>query len=499
MEKTIFEVRHISKAFPGVKALDDVDVVFKKGETHALVGMNGSGKSTLMKIMTGVYHPDAGDLFLDGEPIRFHSVQESRRAGISLVYQELSLVPTLTVAENIFLGHMPMRHGMISYKEAIRTAKSALERLGLQIDPNRLVEELTVAEKQMVEIAKALSVDTKLLLLDEPTAVLTKTEIEKLFQLMEQIKSQGITIIYISHRLEEVFQVCDRVTVLRDGHRIGTKEIAALTPQSLITMMIGYTLQDLFPKRIKSSSDRRVMEVEGLYSRRLRDVSFYLKEREILGIYGVAGSGQKELAEALFGIDTRGVRFGRYRIGGEDVRISSPVQAVEKGLAYVPEERKLDGLMLSLDVRQNIVIPFVDRLAGTAGRMQEAKEASITKELADRLGIKAAGMSTVVSTLSGGNQQKIVMAKWIGRGSDILLCFEPTRGIDVAAKASVYQALEEMREKGAAVIIISSELPEVMGMSERMYIMRKGRSVGVYTQEQYDESKLIACAAGLEV
>lgn len=498
MSETILEVRNISKGFPGVKALDDFSAVFMKGETHALVGMNGSGKSTLLKIITGVYHQDVGEIILDGEIVQFHSVQDSRSVGISQVYQEMSLVPALTVSENIFLGHMPMKHGLVSYREAVRKAKSLLERLGMEIDPTVPVEELTVAEKQMVEIAKALSMDTKLLLLDEPTAVLTKIEIENLFQLIRQIKSQGITIIYISHRLEEVFEICDRVTVLRDGKLIGTEEMSSLTPQRLIEMMIGHTQQDLFPALEMGVSEQRVIDVDGLCNHKLKDISFYLRKKEILGIYGVVGSGQKELAEALFGIDANELKVKKYEVNGREVRINSPVQAVEMGLAYIPEERKLDGLMLSLDVRQNALVTFIERFAGFMGRMNGAEEKNKTKELIGRLRIKVTDDTKTVNTLSGGNQQKIVIAKWLGRSSDILLCFEPTRGIDMAAKAQVYEALEEMRRGGTSVVIISSELPEVMGMTERMYIMRKGKFIGEFKREQYDEEKIIACAAGLE-
>lgn len=499
MPQEILEVKEVCKTFPGVKALDHLSVTFYKGETHALVGMNGSGKSTLLKIITGVYHQDSGDVILDGKKTAFHSVLESRAAGISLVYQELSLIPALTVAENIYLGHMPMKHGMISQKEARKAAGKLLERLGISIDPQETVENLTVAQKQMVEIAKALSVETKILLLDEPTAVLTKFEIENLFRLIEQIKAQGITIIYISHRLEEIFEISDRVTVLRDGKHIGTEQIEGLSHQELIRMMIGHTLNDLFPQLETSSCEKRKMDVEGLTNRRLKDITFHLKEKEILGIYGVVGSGQKELAEALFGLNVQELKIEKYQISGKDVKIRSAIQAVEQGIAYIPEERKLDGLMLSLTIRQNILIPFIERLTGVLGMVNRKKERDTSDQLMERLKVKAPDGETIVNNLSGGNQQKIVIAKWLGRGSDILICFEPTRGIDVAAKKQVYEALEEIRRAGASVIIITSELSEVMGMSERMYIMRKGRFVGEILKEQYDEERIIACASGLNV
>ncbi len=499
MSDVVLLAENISKAFPGVKALDKVDFELRKGEIHALCGMNGSGKSTLLKIITGNEFKDEGKIYIDGQETNFQVVMDSKKAGINMVYQELSLVPYLSVAENILLGNMPRKNGLINYKLATQKAVGILNRLGLDINTHKLVEELSVAEKQMVEIAKALSQDTKILLLDEPSAVLTTVELKGLFKIIRQIKEQGVTVVYISHRLEEVFEIADRVTILKDGIQVGVRNISEITVNELISMMIGRSMNEFYPDIQSFNADRPVMEVVNLNNYKLKDISFYVNEKEIVGIYGVVGSGQKELTEALFGVDTKELKIEKYRIGGQDVDIKNPISAIRHGLAYIPEERKLDGIAIGLSIRENSVLPFIKKICGKLGLIKKQTENQMVGELVEKLSIKCPSADVIVNNLSGGNQQKVVIAKWLGKGSDIFICFEPTRGIDVDAKAQVYKVLEELKRSGASVIIISSELSEVLGMSERLYIMRKGEFSGELKREEYKEELILGMVAGLEV
>lgn len=499
MGKCILSAKKITKCFPGVKALDNVDFELQEGEIHALCGMNGCGKSTLLKIITGNEKQDKGKIFVNGEETNFHTVIDSKKAGINMVYQELSLVPYLSVAENILLGNMPKKNGLISYKEALRKSKELLERLGLYINPSQLVEELSVAEKQMVEIAKALSQDTKILLLDEPSAVLTATELKGLFKIIQQIKEQGVTVVYISHRLEEVFEIADRITILRDGKNIDVCNVKDITVNELISMIIGRSMEDFYPEIQNFKSKMRAMEVVNLNNYRLKDISFHINEREIVGIYGVVGSGQKELAEALFGVDIKELNIDSYKINGKNAHIKNPIDAIKNGLAFIPEERKQDGVAVDLSIKQNIVLPFIKRVCNKLGLINTKIEDENVEKLMKKLSIKAHNSDVLVNNLSGGNQQKVVVAKWLGRNSNILICFEPTRGIDVDAKAQVYNVLEDLKRAGASIILISSELSEVIGMTERLYIMRKGEFKGELTREEYQEERILGMVAGLEV
>ena len=497
--KYTLEVRNIRKQFPGVLALDDVSMGFEKGKIHALVGMNGSGKSTLLKAITGNHKADSGQILMDGKEVVFNSVNDSKEAGIAMVYQELSLVPLLSVAENIYLGKMPAKGFLISQKEARAKAKEILDSLELDIDPRTPVEDLSVAQKQMVEIAKALSNDTKLLLLDEPSAVLTTVEIEGLFKIIRRIKEHGVTVVYISHRLEEIFEIADEVSVLRDGKVIGERHVEGLEVGELIQMMVGRKMDDLFPELQFTDSENIVMEVQNMRSPVLHDIDFKVKEREIVGIYGVVGSGQKELSEALFGVDTTELRYDKYEIEGKPAKIKSPIAAIKRGLAYIPEERKQDGIAVGLSIRSNIVAPYIDDVCNKAGIINSVKENEIVDDLMQKLSVKAPNAEVLLNNLSGGNQQKVVIAKWLGKGSKVYICFEPTRGIDVDAKLQVYNALEQMRREGASVIIISSELSEVLGMCERVYLMRKGGFVAEVERDEFSEDKILATVAGLEV
>ncbi|RKL61612.1 sugar ABC transporter ATP-binding protein [Thermoanaerobacteraceae bacterium SP2] len=496
---TILTIKNISKSFPGVKALDNVNVDFYEGEVHALVGMNGSGKSTLLKIITGALKPDSGEILVNGKVIKIHNVLDSRKLGISLVYQELSLVPYLSVAENIFLGHLPQNGVVIDFKMAKRKSRELLNEIGMEIDPDITVESLTMAEKQMVEIAKALSINAKILLLDEPSAVLSEVELEKLFRLIRTLKNKGVTIVYISHRLEEVFEIADRVTVLRDGSVVDTKDIKEIQPSDLIRMMIGRTLSELFPEVKNLNSNKKILKIKNLKNDKLSDINIDLDEGEIIGIFGAAGSGQKELAEALFGLNTKNLTFEEYTINNKSVNIKSPDKAIKHGLAYIPEERKEDGLMLGLSIRENIVITFLDKITKMFGWIVKVNENKKVTELIKNLEIKTPSPEVIVKKLSGGNQQKVVIAKWLGKDSRIFICFEPTRGIDVNAKFQVYDALEKMRRSGASVIIISSELSEVMGMSDRIYVLKKGKIVAAFKRDEFDEELILSKAIGVGV
>jgi len=499
MGKCVLSVENITKSFPGVTALDNVNFELQQGEIHGLCGMNGSGKSTLLKIITGNEKQDNGKIFVDGNETNFHTVLDSKKAGINMVYQELSLVPYLSVAENILLGNMPKKNGFISYKEAIKRSREILERLGLHINPTKIVEELSVAEKQMVEIAKALSGDTKILLLDEPSAVLTTSEIKSLFKIIKQIKEQGVTVVYISHRLDEVFEICDRVTILRDGKNVGVYNIGDIDVNELVSLMIGRSLVDFYPEIKSYGSENNAMEVINLNNYRLKDISFHVKEREIIGIYGVVGSGQKELTEALFGIDTKELKIDSYKINGKETCIKNPICAIKNGLAFIPDERKQDGIAVSLSIKHNAVLPFLRKVCNKVGFIKKQTENEKVNDLMKKLSIKASNSDVLVNNLSGGNQQKVVIAKWLGKNSNIFICFEPTRGIDVDAKAQVYKVLGDLRESGASVILISSELSEVIGMTERLYIMRKGEFIGELKREEYQEEKIVSLASGLEV
>ncbi len=499
MGKCVLSAENITKCFPGVQALDNVDFELREGEIHALCGMNGSGKSTMLKIITGNEKQDEGKIYVDGEETNFHTVLDSKKAGINMVYQELSLVPYLSVAENILLGSMPKKNGLISYKEAVKKSKEILERLGLSINTNKIVEELSVAEKQMVEIAKALSQDTKILLLDEPSAVLTTIELKSLFKIIRQIKEQGVTVVYISHRLEEVFEIADRITVLRDGKKVGVCDVKDTTVNGLISLMIGRSMADFYPQIKLLKTQTPVMEVTNLNNYRLKDISFHVNKGEIVGIYGVVGSGQRELTEALFGVDTKELKIDSYKIKGKEVSIKNPVDAIKHGLAYIPEERKLDGIAVQLSIKHNIVMPFIKDVCYKLGLINRSKEAKSVDELIKKLSVKAYSTDVVVNNLSGGNQQKVVIAKWLGRNSDVFICFEPTRGIDVDAKAQVYNVLEDLKRSGASVLLISSELSEVIGMTERLYIMRKGEINGEIRREEYQEERILGMVAGLEV
>ena len=496
----VLSVKDINKSFPGVQALENVSIDFEAGEVHGLVGMNGSGKSTLMKIITGVLRPDSGEILFNGKREQIRDINDSRRLGISIIFQEMSLVPSLSVAENIFLGHLPGSsfRSIIDWKAVKRKAQDLLEKLNVDIRPEDYIEDLSIAQRQMVEIAKALSINAQVILMDEPSAVLTLAELKTLFQLIRSLKNQGVSVIYISHRLEEVFEIADRASILRDGRLIDTVNIADIKPSSLIEKMIGRKMGEMFPERQPFARKNKRLEVRGLNSRGLRNINLDVYEHEILGIFGLVGSGQTDLVESIFGVDADEFSVTEFSIDGQPVKITSPSRAIKSGMALVPEDRKKNGLMQELVVKNNILITFLNRLKKRFGLIDTRKEKSNALELISKLQVKTPSMETKVRDLSGGNQQKVVIAKWLGKGSKVFVCHEPTRGIDIEAKSQVYKILEEMRRSGAGVLFISSEISEIIGMSDRIFVINKGQLKGPIDSSEAGEEILMSMAAGME-
>ena len=487
----ILEARNVSKAFGGVRALRDVQFAILPGEVHALLGENGAGKSTLIKLITGVYQPDGGELLLDGRPIRFANTREAQAHGIAAIYQEPSLFPDLDVAENILVGRQPRRGGRVDWRRMYQEAGELLGRLGLRIDPRTKARELSVAQQQVVEIARALSIDAKVLIMDEPTSSLTLREVEELFAIVRQLRDAGTAVVFISHRLEELFALVDRVTVLRDGAYVATRPMANVTTDELIRLMVGRTLHELFPKQAVEPGDV-VLEVEGLgVEGAFADVSFQLRRGEILGMAGLIGAGRTNVARALFG--TEPATAGTIRLDGKSVAITSPAQAMALGIGYVPEDRKEHGVVLEMGIGQNITLPIIASFA-RGGWIDEARERTIATADAQKLEVKMASVAQPVGQLSGGNQQKVVLAKWLGTRPRILILDEPTRGIDVGTKAAVHELMSTLAAQGIAILMISSELPEVLGMSDRILVMREGHLTGEFSRADATQEKLMAAA-----
>ncbi len=488
------QMRNIRKVFPGVVALDDVSLDLRRGEVHILLGENGAGKSTLMKILSGAYQKDGGQILLDGREVEIRTPRHARELGISIIYQELNLVPHLSAAENIFLGREPSAiPGMIDQKTMNQTARQILRGLGVEIDPRRLVRELSIAEQQMVEIAKAISLDARILIMDEPTSALTEKEIKELFTRIRRLKAEGVSIIYISHRLEELFEIGDRVTVLRDGQWIGTREIGQVTKPDLIRLMVNRELTQQFPK-VAAPRGAEVLKVEGLCRNGiLKDISLSLHEGEVLGIAGLLGSGRTELARAIFGLDRTDA--GEIYIRGRLRKAASPRRSINLGLGFLTEDRKTQGLVLPLSVRENICLPSVERFS-RLGVVRSKDEAQAAARYIDELRIKTTGPGQKVVYLSGGNQQKVVLSKWLCSRGNILIFDEPTRGIDVGSKAEIYQLMNRLTAAGAAILMISSELPEILGMSDRILVMHDGRINGEFSAAEATQEKILHCALG---
>ncbi len=490
----ILEVRDVSKIFPGVRALDQVSLRIRKGEIHALVGENGAGKSTLMKILNGNYKKDAGSIYIDGKEAEIRCPDDARRFGISIIFQELNLVPHLSVAENIFMGRL-RREGkkLIDWKQVYQRAGALMERIGYPVDTRTAVEKLSVAQKQMVEIAKAISYsNTKLILMDEPSATLTNRECEKLFEVIRSLKEQGISVIYISHKLEEIAELCEWVTILRDGKIIDTGAVSDFTKDDMISKMIGREISDKFPARSSKPGDKEILRVEGL-SRHgvISDISFSLREGEVLGFAGLVGAGRTEIARAVIGMDY--TDMGEIYVEGKRARIRSPKDALRSGIAYLSEDRKQEGLVLKAPVKWNISMANMSRIL-SAGMVNEKKDEAIADEMIDKILIKTPSREQYAMNLSGGNQQKIVVAKWLNTDAKIFIFDEPTRGIDVGAKYEIYVLINELVQEGKSVILISSELPEVLEMCDRVLVINKGKLAAELTGENMNAQSVMGYA-----
>ena len=499
---TFLEMRNITKSFPGVRALDGVSFDLHRGEIHALVGENGAGKSTLMKVLGGVYpHPEyGGEIAIEGDRQRFANVRDAEKAGIAVIYQELSLVRDMTVGENIFLGREPARFGMIRWDELYRRARSLLDDLHLPIDPHTPVRLLGIGQQQLVEIAKALSHDAQVLVLDEPTAALTDSEVETLFGILQSLRERGVGMIYISHKLDEVFRISDRTTVLRDGRTVGTNPTSQWTESQVIARMVGREVGDIFPA-VAHEKGRVVFEANNItvtdpdaHKRLVDNFSFSVRSGEVLGIAGLMGAGRSDLLMAIFGAHA-GVVSGEVRLEGKRVQIKTPADAIKQGIGFVTEDRKRFGLVLDQTILNNMTLAGLRQISGRFVTSIDAESAAGERAMKD-LRVKAKSVFTVAGTLSGGNQQKVVLAKWLLTKPRLLFLDEPTRGIDVGAKQEIYNQITELAKSGLAILLVSSELPEVLGLSDRIIVLHEGRRTGEFTRENATPEGVMACATG---
>lgn len=484
----ILTLKNITKEFPGVKALDDVTINIERGTIHGLVGENGAGKSTLIKVLAGIYQPNKGEIILDGKPCRFNSPIEARRAGISVVHQEIKLAEPLSVAENMFLGNVQLKNGLVDWKGMRRRAREIVEDLGMDIDINAQVSSLTVAKKQIVEIMHAINNNSRILIMDEPSAVLTDRELEVMFRIVKQLRDKGITIIYISHRLDEIFGLCSNVSVLRDGRHIDTIPVTSVDRQGLINMMVGREMGQEYPKEVGNVGGT-ILEVKNLSRGILQDISFEVKSGEVFGISGLVGAGRTELARAILGIDKP--ESGEVYVRGKKVHYRTFADAIRDGLGLIPEDRKLQGLVQIMSVKRNTTLVNMKRVL-RAGVISSSLEEKLSKEYADKLHVVTPSMETEVQYLSGGNQQKVVIAKWLFQNSEILFLDEPTRGIDVGAKAEIYRLINRMAKEGKTIIMISSEMPELLGMCDRIMVMHEGHKMGELNAAEATQEKIMA-------
>lgn len=492
MTEVLLEMKNIQKHFAGVHALDDVSLTVNTGEVHALIGENGAGKSTLMKVLTGIHEKDGGEVFYRGEAVDVKGPQDAQALGINMIHQELNLMPHLTVAENIFIGKEPMKGIFLDKKKANEGAKELLESLNLDIQPTDKVEDLTIAKQQMVEIAKALSYESSLLIMDEPSAALTDAEIEELFKFIRDLRSKGHSIIYISHRLDELPQIADRITVLRDGEYVDTVDIDDVTKDEIISMMVGRVIYE--EPKAESAVPKGapvILEARNLVAPNVKNVSLKLRKGEILGVAGLMGAGRTETMRAIFGADP--LESGEIFIKGEKVNIKSPGDAVEKGISYLSEDRRAFGLAINLPVKDNAVMADLEEYSPHFF-MQDKRIRKVTNEFVDKISIKTPSINQLVKNLSGGNQQKIVVAKWLIRNSDIFIFDEPTRGIDVGAKSEIYSLMHQLVDEGKSIIMVSSEIPELLRMSDRIIVMCEGKITGELDISEATQEKIMSYA-----
>jgi len=499
MTEPLLLVTKVSKGFPGVQALEDVDFEVAPGEIHALLGENGAGKSTLLKILSGAQRPDSGTVSFAGKPLALSHPHDAQLLGIVTIYQEFTLAPNMTIAENVFIGREPGSGYFVNWKKMAAETRVITQRLGLDLNPMSLVRDLSVAEQQMVEIARALSMRSSLIIMDEPTSALSSTEVDKLFRIVRDLKAQGFSIIFVTHRLEEVFEICDRYTVLRDGRQVGIGAVAETNVDGIIRMMVGREASALFERRKASEPGEIALAVEGLTRRGntrdphatvLENVSLSVRRGEILGIAGLVGAGRTEMARAIFGADP--FDSGRILVEGQPVDIRTPREAIRHGIGLVPEDRKQQALFLSLAIRMNVSVASLDRFKRWQLFVDEAAESKLVGEFRRALNIRMANPEQLVVNLSGGNQQKVVLARWLALRPNVLIVDEPTRGIDVGAKVEVHNLLFELARSGIAVIAISSELPEILVISDRIVAMREGRVTGEIARNEASEEILMS-------
>lgn len=496
MDEYIVEIEHVSKSFPGVLALNDVSFNLKSGEVLALLGENGAGKSTLMKILSGVYTKDSGTIRVFGQDIEDLNTRKAQELGIAIIHQELNMCAHLTVAQNIFLGQEMTEFGMISARKMNAKAKKILSSLNIDIDPETVVGDLAVSKQQMVEIAKALSTNAKILIMDEPTSALTSKEIEDLFQIINKLRNEGCGIVYISHRLEELQNIVDRVTILRDGEFIKSMYFHETSLSEIISCMVGRDIKEQFP-RVTCTKGEKILEVKQLNSGRMvRDINLELFAGEIVGIAGLMGAGRTEMTRAIFGVDPKD--SGEILLDGKTVIIEKPIDAIKCGIVLVPEDRKKDGLCTKLSIRDNIALPNLDIVCNKIGVVNKKKEKEITDKAVTDLKIKLPNIEVNAGSLSGGNQQKVVVAKWLRRKSRVVIFDEPTRGIDVAAKVEIYNLMNELKMQGIGVLFVSSEMPEVMGISDRILVMCDGKITGEFQTEEATQDKILQYATSFD-
>lgn len=489
------EFRDIRKGFPGVQALDGVGFSIERGSCHAIMGENGAGKSTLGKILAGVYTADSGEVLLDGESIAPGDPLAARKLGIAMVHQELAFCPNLTVAENLCLGELPNRFGWLDRAEMRQRARRMLDEIGADIDVNRPIGELSTGQEQIIQIAAALGTDARIIVMDEPTSSLSVTESEHLFELLGQLKERGITVIYVSHRMEEIFRLCDAITVFRDGRHVWTGPAATTTPDEVIHQMVGRQVSVVNPRHLEQPLGEERLRVEGLSSPgKFRDVGFSLRAGEVLGFAGLVGAGRSEVAQAVFGLDPDAT--GAIFVKGQPLPVGDVKASLASGIGLLPEDRKRQGLVLSMNCRENTSLATLGPLS-RFGFVRRKEERAVAERYGDRLRVKTPSMEAVINGLSGGNQQKIALAKWLARDCDILIVDEPTRGVDVGAKAEIHGLLDELACQGLALLVISSELPEVMNLSRRILVLREGRISGELQRAEFSQPALMRLMAGV--
>ncbi|MBZ9607978.1 sugar ABC transporter ATP-binding protein [Clostridium estertheticum] len=496
--KPLLQMKNVSKAFPGVKALEDVSLEAYSGEVLALLGENGAGKSTLMKILSGVYHKDTGSIIIQGSEVDIKGIKDAEKHGIAIIHQELSLLPNLSIWENIFLGNEGF-NGItrrINKKELKEKSKILLNDIGFNIDVDTLVKDLNVGERQLIEIAKALSKNSTVIIMDEPTTALTDVETDNLFKVITKLKSENMCIVYISHRMDEIFRICDMITVLRDGKHIGEVKTKDITKDDLISMMVGRKLEEQFPYR-KSSKGHTILKVENLsFDEKVCDISFEAKSGEILGISGLMGSGRTEMAKTIFGEYKKS--SGKIFVDGVEVNICSTKDAIEKGICYLSEDRKKEGLILGMSVGSNMTLANLKKYENRAKRINKIEESKEIQEYIKKLSIKTPSSQQLIKNLSGGNQQKVILAKWLMLAPEILIIDEPTRGIDVGAKKEIYDVLNELKAMGKSIIIISSDMPEILGICDRIIIMHEGEISGELCREEASQEAIMKYAVGIK-